>query len=462
MKTQRDLRYHDSEQKQYNNHSLTNTKRSTAMNTKQFLRKGLMAIISVLMITSMMFGGDFKNTGTLKNKTTKTITVSANNFVNSGTVQNAGTIGVTAGSFVNSSNVDNFIAASTAGKIIVGDSYRQTAGTTINYSGSLVGDVQVTDSLSAGGTFTTDAGKVSFIGAAQVVPALTYGTIAALGSGTKTLAGAATVNDSIRINSTLATGANTLTINAGTGYVLTDATGTLDGTGGTVDYAKDANQTIFPSTLYNNLSLTGTTGKHDKSSNGAVTVAGTLLINASDSLDISSGVLTISGGSSVLNNSGGIKLNASGNVLTPNSITAAGSFVYYAATTQAIAAFNYDDLILRNATTGNEKTLAAVTIGIAKNLTLENMVGTDVQFNSGSTVNYNGSITQNVAALSYGILSFSSTGDKVITGAVTSVSTTVGSGVVTTDGLWINGGSLTTSSLTNDGLITNDGSITVN
>ncbi len=463
-----------------NNNNLNNqiSKRSNIMKATTFFRTGLVAIISLLFLVSTLFAGDLKNTGTLKNKAGKTTTVSGGNLVNSGTVQNAGIVDITnTGSFVNSATVDNFIASSQAGTIKVADSYRQTAGSTINQGGASgaagVGTIEVTDSLAiASGTLATDSGRVAFIGTTQLVPAFTYGTLAILGSGDHTLIGNVVVNDSIRINSTLKISTFTLTDSA-TNATLTDGSGILDGGTGTVIYAKNANQNVFPSTLYNNLSLTGSTGNHNKTATGAVTVkaTGTLLTGAKDSLDVT-GAFTLTSGST-LNNSGGIKLGGSATI-APTTVTSPGTFVYYAnAATQTIAAFTYKDLFIRNVTGGtNAKSIVGTdTVGIKQSLKLENVTSpVNVSIAATATVDYLGNSTdaptgQDVAALNYGILAFKNNSDKLVNGAITAVSVTNASSVNSTNGLWIQtSSSLTTTGaagFVNDGMLTNDGTITV-
>ncbi len=447
------------------------------MNTKQLFRKGLMAFLSIFVIASVMLGGDLKNKGTITNKAGKTLRVANGNFINYngaswGTVNNAGQITVTVGSFLNnlaSATVTNYYQG-TAGTVTVGDSYDNTAGTTANDSAgvSKVGTLNIADSLYIpSGTFTTTMGRVTFDGGGnQYIPAPTggYGTLAILGTaGWKSLVASTSVNDSMRINSTFSDSAFTLTVSAPTG-ITSDAGsgGQLRGQTGTVSYAADANQAVFPSPYYNNLTLTtgAATSKRNKQAAGAVTLAGTLTIGTYDSLDVT-GAFTLSSTGTLLN-SGGLKLAGNADFTTA-TMTTPGTVVYYGTSPQTVAtgSFAYDNLVFRDSSAAKN---IAGNINVSGSVTLEAIGRTKVVISSG-TFSYTGAATaQTVAALDYSALSFSNAAQKNVSGWVNAASGVTVASSVTGTGLYIaSTGTLNvTGDLTNDGNITNDGTVIVN
>ena len=481
MKTQTDSRYHDSKQKQYNNNFLTNTKRSTAMNTKYFLRKGLMALVSLLMITSMMFAGDFINKGTLTNKVGKSFTVSTGNFQNykatdvGGTVNNAGTITISSASkdFLNSNGTENGTLtnniATDYGTVNVGRDFVNQTGVVTNSSTAVIdanndvtnttgtftntGIVRVFNNLTSTSGFVTTAGTVEYDGSgAQSVLGITYGTLKALTGGTKTLAGAVTASTGFEIGggATLAVNTNTLTLNGTvtTGGTLTSANS------GTVEYL-GASQNVFAAT-YGNLTVGGS-GTH--TSSGTVTV-NSVYTNAVSGVILSTVGFTSAVGANLSANSG--TLQASGTVTIGDGLseTIGGTFNYSGAT-QTVAAAQYTDLTL-SGNGGNVTFPASLYIAGAYSPS-----GTSTRDYTGSTIRFNGSGAQSIAgdASSFAALEFFNAGVKTITSSVTTTgSVTIDASVNAGDGVAVSNGIVLTvgGDLNNDGTLTNDGTITVN
>lgn len=64
------------------NNQLTHSKRSKTMNASRYFQVGLVALVSLFLLSSVMLAGDFKNAGVLYNKSGKTFTVANGNFQN--------------------------------------------------------------------------------------------------------------------------------------------------------------------------------------------------------------------------------------------------------------------------------------------------------------------------------------------------------------------------------------------
>lgn len=448
------------------------------MSIAKMVSRRVVSALGLLVVAAMVAVGQGKlvNGGTFQNTGTSTFKEVSNYNTAGGKIYNAGSLTVTtagggSGHLVNTDSsalaghVENFISGTGNGTIsVAGTLFNNFAGATFdNDSSNGVSTLNLAGAISTGaGTFSTaTGGRVVYNGtSAQNILATTYGALATEGAAVKTLAGAVTVSDSARIeaSSTLAVSTSTLTVNAPTG-VAGGGTLTSELTG-TVDYAADANQAVFPAT-YGNVTLSGSTTDRNKSASGNVTVGGTLTTGTNDSLDVIGGnVLAFSNGSTI-DNGGGIK--ASGNVTfgTGMTITDAGTFVYYAsAGSQDIGAFSYNSLILRNA---GDKNFLAATYSVTEDFLLEGSDSTSTTFASGNVFRYVGTGAQSVAGDDYRTLEFANSGLKTI--AATAVrATAVNVASTVTAGLQINSGASLTvqgGDLTNDGTIINNGTVTV-
>ena len=447
-----------------NNSKPTSSKRRDVMRQSKQMSIFASLLFALFLVMNSMDAQNIVNNGRITNKAGKTLTAgSVDNNLN---ILNSGTISVSGNFDNNNANADVRNYGTAAGTISVTGNFDNTSGLADNDSSDagFVGSLAVGGVLTPGTRFDTDSGRVVFSGGSgQSVPALTYGALAAEGAGAKTLAGNVTVNDTMRIEVYFSVSSFNLNVKAGTGIISDSDTATFNGGTGTVDYSANANQSIYPSVLYSSLSLSNTTANRNKTATGDVTVLGALTISTKDSLDVT-GTFTLNGGSTTLDNTGGIKLGGSATV-NPNTLTNTGTFVYYSnVASQSVAAFAYADLILRNA---GVKTFAAGTYSTSGDFRFEGtMDATKTDFQASSIFQYIGTGAQGVAADTYVTLEFAQAGQKNILGSVTAsavnvASTVTGSG---NDGVYVGtSGSLTVNgTLTNDGAITNDGTITVN
>jgi hypothetical protein len=137
-------------------------------------------------------------------------------------------------------------------------------------------------------------------------------------------------------------------------------------------------------------------------------------------------------------------------------VTTGSTVDYNAAGAQAIAAFDYRSLTLGGS---GVKTLAAGTTRIAGDLTLTGAATADAVAN-GSTIEYNGSIAQNVAGLAYYALTMSNTGIKTLSASASTTSTTT-INAASTFRIAPTGSMLFGADIENDGIFENEGTITV-
>ena len=452
------------------NNQLTHSKRSKTMNASRYFQVGLVALVSLFLLSSVMLAGDFKNAGVLYNKSGKTFTVANGNFQNynasAGKVYNAGTIQITAalkdflnGNAVLVGYVRNDTLA-TAGLITVTRNYSNDIGWTQNQTGKiqLGGDL-----TSTGATFVTNLGEVDYDGAAaQAVYATTYGTLRLNGSGGSKTLGTGTTTAStlfeVAASNTVVVGTNTLDLN---GTVTTGGSLTSAATG-TVAY-NGAAQSVIPAN-YGNLTIAGTATK--TAASGTVGIASAYANLVGTTLSVVD--LNLGASSTFASNAGTTKISGTATIGVGLGTNLGGTFDYTATTgTQTVASAQYTHLTI-SASGGTGVTLNS-TYYISGNYTLS---GTTARTYTGSTVRFNGAAVQVITADAtgaYNNVDFFNTGEKQITGAVTvagaalvDVSVT-GAGnngvyVMATGTLTINA----SGSLTNDGVLTNDGTITVN
>ncbi len=208
---------------------------------------------------------------------------------------------------------------------------------------------------------TTNNSTIDFNGSSQTVPAINYYNLTFSGTGTKTFSSGTTGI------------ANLFTIG---GLVTTDATTNSS----TINYNGGGAQTVRAIT-YHHLSLTNS---------GTKTFAsGTTQIR---------GNFTVSGA-------------------TADATTNSTTIIFNGSGSQTVAAINYHNLTFDNAGT---KTFAAGTSGISNVLTVTGSASADATTNS-TTIQYNGSSSQNVAHIDYHHLTLTNDGVKTFAAGTTNI-----------------------------------------
>jgi len=245
------------------------------------------------------------------------------------------------------------------------------------------------------GTITIAGGTVGYTGAGdQTVAALAYNDLTISGGGTKTLAGNITIAGNLTISGgtlDLGTSAANRTSTGGTLSLPSGATLLLGGSGGGISGSN------FP----NNYTTVTLSGSVEFNGAGAQTIPAFSYNNLTSS----------SNGARTLASSGTIGIAGT---FTPgtNSYTVTGSTMdYNGSAAQSVAAMAYNNLTFSNAGT---KTVAAGTTQIAGNFTFSGAAVADATTNS-TTIEYNGSSAQNLAAITYYNLSTSGAGIKAAT-----------------------------------------------
>jgi CSLREA domain-containing protein len=297
---------------------------------------------------------------------------------------------------------------------------------------------------SAAGTATVDGVLTLTNGALNVnTSTLVLNNTTSVGSGSITSAATGTVNfnqgtagqnvPAFNYGNLTFSNQNKVLANSGTiGIAGTFTPGTASGhtiTGSTINFNGSAAQTI-PAFNYNNLTSSNTGGR-TLANTGTVGVAGAFT-PGTNVFTITGSTIDYNGGSAqtitafnynnlTSSNSGGRTLANSGtigvaNVFTPGSNTyiITGSTINFnGAGAQNIPAFNYNNLISSN--TGARTLPNGGTVGIAGGFN----PGTNVFTNTGSTIDYNGSIPQTITAFNYNNLTSSNTGARTLANAGT-------------------------------------------
>jgi hypothetical protein len=263
---------------------------------------------------------------------------------------------------------------------------------------------------------------------AQGISGTTYTNVRLNNSSGGTLSAAATVNGTLTLASgAFNVGTSTLTLN----NVITPAGGSLtSGATGTVNYNQSSiGQQVIAGT-YGNLTFsnftkvlagTGTIGIAGTFTPGNAvghTIAGsTINFNGTGAQTIPAfnynNLTSSSTGARTLSNTGTIGIAGA---FTPgtNAYTITGSTVDYNGTgAQTVAAFNYNNL---TSSSSGARTLAnSGTIGVANTFT----AGSNAYTIAGSTINFNGTGSQTIPAFNYNNLTSSSTGARTLAGAGT-------------------------------------------
>jgi len=503
MKTQSEVGYHKNRQ---NNHSATKkadgqstnqptnkfSKRSNIMNASTIIRTGLLALVSLFLLASVVFAGEFKNGGVINNATGKMINVKSGNFVNYttsfGTLNNGGTLQIIGASkdFLNSDGTLNGVLSNsntTNGLILISRNLVNgtgAAGGTVTNPGNIyvyfdyqnqkgittnTGTIHVShDVTNAAGTFTTGGGTVSYdsstaTGAQSVLGAVTYGTLNLHGGGTKTLAGDITAHTFDLASGVVAAAGTTQLVLDGT-VTPSSSSGDITSSGaGLVSYTFVGSQTVIggASTSYSNLTLSGA---GDKTATGAISLSGNFTNGGSTNL-ITTNFTATGGGSTLTTNSGAVKASGTVSITGGTATTVGGTFNYTGTAGQAVAAAQYTNLTLSGAT--GTVTFPA-SLYVFGNY---DPSGVATHNYAGSTIRFNGTGTQAITAdaSAFVNLEFYNTGEKQVSGGtVTTTGTVLVNSDVTGTGLHIMATGLLVvgSDLTNNGNITNDGTITVN
>ena len=469
--------------------SQTISKRSLSMNTKGFLNRALASLLLILVACGMSLGqgklkngGTYTNTGTTTFKEIQNYNGSTGGTINNSATLNASIIAGSSGDLLNTDGthngtVNNFIAAA-GGTINVDHDYTNNGGTTSNTLASSIIKIANVLNNSTPANFDTQVGTVEYTGTVvQTINANVasnkYGNLAARNGGAtaKTLGNSITVDGTVTLqNSTLAVSTYTLTVK-GAGGITDAGSGALTAASGTVDYAGNVGQTIFPTASYGTLTLSSSAGgPWTKTSSGSLTVGTALNVGANNVLDVTgaANTLTIAALATVTNNDK-IKVQGTASFLAASNITIANTFEYYGGN-QTIAPANYANLTLSGSET---KTFTnAKTYAVSGTYDVSGHTGGTPARTYGSSIfQYRGAGAQTVVsgataptAEAYGTLEFYDAGTKSIlaTRFVTATAVTI-DGVVSVSNTLSVAGTLTVigGDLTNNAVLTNSGTITV-
>jgi hypothetical protein len=281
-------------------------------------------------------------------------------LASTGTIGIAGTFtpGTATGHTITGSTIDFNAAGAQSVPAFNYNNLTISGARTVNTSVTLVNG----GTIGVAGTFLPSA---TFTGTGAFI--ITGNTINFNGAGGQTIA-AFNYNNLTSSN----TGARTLA-NAGTIGVagaFAPGTNTYTITGSTINFNGTGGQTI-PAFAYNNLT---------SSSTGARTLAGAGLIGVAAAFTPGTNAYTVTGSTIDFNDTG----------------------------TQTIPAFNYNHLTSSN--TGARTLANAGTIGVFGNFT----AGSNTYTITGSTINFNGTGSQNIPAFNYNNLTSSSTGARTL------------------------------------------------
>jgi hypothetical protein len=273
------------------------------------------------------------------------------------------------------------------------------------------GNIVVLDVFTPGtNAYTVSGSTLQFNGTgAQSIPAFTYNNLLSTSSGSRTLAS----SDTIKIYGTFTPGTNSYTT-----------------TGSTIDFKTETGSTL-PVFNYNNLMLTGN-NYVTWTAAGDISIAGNLHLNSGRILNMAVYRLLNVGGTT--SGTGWLYTSSTAADPLPAGKTWNYKVFYPSSAVQTIVAGNYSDL---EAAGGNRTLSSSGTIGISGIFT----PGSGTYTVAGSTVEFNGSGTQTIPAMSYNNLSSSSTGNRTVAPSGTifiSGSLTPGTNAYYADGSTIN------------------------
>ena len=362
----------------------------------------------------------------------------------------------------------------------------QAATLTLNAGGSLTVAGNISGSWSSNVTHTINANAQSLTVNGDFP--LSDGTSGhainlSASSGNITVGGSLTESGGANISFS---GAGTLSIAGNFNY----SSGTFTAGPGTVIY-NGSNAQNMGGVTYNNLTINNSGG--GVSSNTATTIGGNLSVSGG-TLNLNAGAAVtgdIAIGAGATLNGGSVTASIGGNWTNSGSfIPGSGTMQFNGLSGQTISASNFNNLIINkasgtatllgNVSINSDLTLSGGTLDIGSftasrsssggTLTLSNsatlLVGGATNFpanyisdnlSAGSTVNYNGTSAQSIAAITYGSLSFNNGGAKSLTGLTTiggdltigtGASLNAGSNTISLNGSWTNNGSFTPSTST--------------
>ncbi len=285
---------------------------------------------------------------------------------------------------------------STATSVLIGSNSLTVSGaTTINGpSGGVNKFVQVTtgtfNSASVSVTSSGNAARDSYLHINGTGVMNITGNISLAGSGTMTyilFGGDGTLNVGGTINGT-------------TGGFITSTTGGSTSAGpttGTVNYNNSGAQNIGAYTYYN---LT-TSGSGTKTLAGNITASNIFTVGVNTTLDANTRTITLSGSGTpfVINGT-----------FSPGTSTVSYSNATSASTNTNIALANYNNLTASPASACLRTLPNTGTIGISGTFT----VGSATYTTTGSTIDFNGSVTQTIPALMYNNLTSSNSGARTL------------------------------------------------
>lgn len=367
-----------------------------------------------------------------------------------------------------------------SGTATVSGSLTQTSSSFVVFSGS--GTLNIGGNYSyVSGTFTPSTGTVNYNGStAQTVAALTYRNLTINKSaGTATLTSSATVTNDLTITAgTFATTANIVVsgnISIASGATLSGGSATISIGGnwsnsgtfssgtGTVNFNGGGDQSIS-STTFNHLSINKGSGTATPGAN--LTVNGNLTISAGTfNLATFTSNRSVLGGTLTIAASATLYVGGSDNFpsnFSTNTISSTSNVEYNGTGTQTVAALTYGNLAFSNGGS-NAKTFSGNTTAAG-----------NIVINSGSTVNAGsstitilGSLTNNgTLTASTSTIQLNGT-SKSVTGTISFNSLSVSGSYtanndITVTGSFTNSGTLTTGSTTVafSGNVSNNGTIT--
>ena len=381
-----------------NNNNSNNqiSKRSNIMNATKVFSRGLIALLSLLLLVGVTFGqnlvlggstatyggtwnvkGNIDNTamlvvvgftGTvnLKGTAAQSIGVATKPEIDFGTLK---ATGVSTKTFNVPSAITTNIDLTTA----------TTTQFVLNgYKLTLSGTITNTGGAGTPYDFTAAGSEVDYHGAAQTVFTTPYDklTVSAAG-GDKTLAGNVTVASALSVSAgNLAIAANTLTVNG-----TYSAVGTVTG-GATSNITLNGTGDLASFTVTNGLqNLTVNRNTYTVTLGADLTLANALALN-NGTFAVSTRTLTLNGNGTVISVAG-----------TGSLSSAATGTVDYHANAQNVIAANYGNLTF---TAGNKTLAAAGTVGIAGTFT----PGPGTHTVTNSTVDFNGA-AQNIPVFSF-------------------------------------------------------------
>jgi len=193
-------------------------------------------------------------------------------------------------------------------------------------------------------------------------------------------------------------------------------TGSVTISGGTVSYTKSGGSQNVSGQTYNNLTISGS---GTKVAVGGITVVGDLTIGAGNTFNDdgyqiignASGALSVAAGSTLSLGNASTGTSFPTNFVVGNiTLNSTSTVAYNSDQSQNIAALNYGNLTSTG--TGARTLPAGQTVGVAGTFTN----GTNSYTTASSTVDYNGTASQNIATMTYNNLTVSGAGTSTLLG----------------------------------------------